>query len=203
MNPYFVWLSLYALAITPLSLRVNAQLSSSVNYRLTLFLSGVPIVMQSFRLKKEGEHYYLEKQGLPVGKPQKREIPQEMEPLRRVFAVLKEEKALRAAIRRALKIDRVFVEGTVAFENAMTTALCFGALRTLLQTLEACGARPERLTVRLRASFTQKPGAIKVTGILFVRLGSLLLVAAMAAALLAGGSQDRKSNKEARHAASN
>ncbi len=181
MNFYMLFLGLYSLLILPLTLRFEIRIGKGLGYRLRVSVTGMPAVGQDVRLG----------QGKAKGEPPKEteedgagEAMNIAEALWRLDPALRKavfSKPMREALARAVRFERVWARVRIAFEDAAATALCYAGLNIVMDTLRYLGAAPEKLEVRSEVDFQRAGSTLTAGGILFVRLGSLALVASLLA----------------------
>lgn len=163
MNPYFILFSLYAAAITPLTLRFRLRLGKQSGYRLQLQAAGLPFVRRRTSDDRSDEQ--------PI---QEQDVAQTLAganiPLIRAL--------LRPSVLRRLwqlfnwRELELFIR--FSFVDAAHTALSFCMSRTLLQALQTAGALPPVFKWQTEADFNAQGTELLFQGIVTFRLGSLL-----------------------------
>lgn len=185
MNVYFLFFSAYALLITRITLHVSLRLGKRSGYRVRMQAAGVPFMYH----KQDDpalEHPICE-----------RDVAQtlastNLAPLR---ALLK--KRVRMQIKRSFHMEELSVKARISFENVAATALCFMAVRTLLETLSFCRLTPKTFSSHIEANLHQQSSEVLFHCIVSARLGSLGLAAILfGAAFIRARSKHAQSEEE-------
>ena len=155
LNAYFWIFALYAVLITPVALNVHIRFDGKIDWRMRLYIAGIPVVK---REKKE-------KPGRTAGllTRQKRH--------RLAFALVRDGSAARMI--RSMHLQQVQLYARLSFEDAAATAMTFAFLRTLMQSLTCCGVLKDELSGALQADFGGKGTGADVRCIFTGRLGKL------------------------------
>ena len=172
MNPFLLALSVFAVLITPLSLRLQTRLGEPFRWELSLFVLGVKCTLGRAPSRKDALEEQ-EKQNQTDAEKQ----DEALEAVRQVTLALRlltGSKALRGAIRWALQLQCVRLNVRVALRDAAQNALLYALLDTLLGTLRRLAALPPGVHVRLTCDWHSRSPSAEAMGILFSRLGILL-----------------------------
>lgn len=172
MNFYMLFLGLYTLCILPITLRLELRFNQGFLGRVHIGISGMPAMTLRFRLGKGNLQEEDDKE------------PDIFPALFRarpglIRAALS--KPFRQMLRRSIRWEGLRAHVRVSLEDAATTALVYAGLTVFLNTVKACGV--QRLDMQTSVGFSGGDARAEMEGILFVRLGSLALIASMLAAL--------------------
>ncbi|MDD3410857.1 MAG: DUF2953 domain-containing protein [Eubacteriales bacterium] len=186
MNPYFWLWAVSGLLGAPLTVALHVSVGRETRFALRVLALGVSLRRVRFKLRNMRHRLYLEQSGLPNEPPKTSRVNTAalagMDPaLRRALL----SQPFRRACQRALEWRALSVDVKVAFGDAARTALCCAAVSALMETAGRCFRLPEQTRLRVRADFDGHGAYVSATGIISVRLGSLLLVAGAFAASLA------------------
>ena len=181
-NFYFLFFTAYAVLITPITLRLGLRLGKDAGYSVRVQAAGMPFA----RRRSEDDRA----EELPI---REQEVARTLASTN--FALVRaalDLKALRRLL-RAVHLESLHIRARFSFADASRTALCFAAVRTLLQTLRTCGVPMSRLGGHVTANFDGQGSEVLIRGIVAARLGSLGL-----AAILFGAAFIRAHAKQAR-----
>lgn len=162
MNGYFWLFALCALLMTPVTAHVSLRIGQGVRYRLRIQAAGLPFIRRS----EEGN-----------GAEEKMVDSQQMAKGifkldgRMLFSLFREGHFQR--VWKAFRLQSAWVHVRLSFADAAQTALCYAALRTVLQTLLGCLADPRVIHGRAEMNFEAEGSEIFVRCILSARLGNI------------------------------
>ena len=185
MNPYLIALITYAAMIAPLTASLDARLGKRSWYRLRLLAIGIPMRQQRLRVLLRRRSVLIQEEGLFREKTEERQIE-----LRRVNPVviraLLSPKFLRMLF-SGLDLRRLHVRARIATADAARTALLYALATTLLRVVQRLSKRKLHEQISIEADFSGTGTRVVASGIITVRLGRLLLAAAMAGVLITEG----------------
>lgn len=163
MNLYFILFSVYAAAITPLTLRFRLRLGKQSGYRLQLQAAGLPFV----RRRTSDDH----SDEQPI---QEQDVAQTLAgaDMTLIRALLRPPVLRRLWQLFSWRELELYIR--FSFVDAAYTALGFCMSRTLFQTLQTAGALPPIFKWRTEADFNAQGSELLFQGIVTFRLGSLL-----------------------------
>lgn len=191
MNLYFLFLSAYAVLITPITVHWSLRLGSRCGYRVRLQAAGLPFVRKRGDDDATGEH--------PI---REQDVAQSLASTDLALVRAALDARVRKRFLKALRLYSLHLNARISFADAALTALCFAALRTVLQTLLTCGLEPDALTGRVEADFGGKGTEVLVRGITGARLGSLGLTAILFGAAFVRARMKQAQSEEETYAAS-
>ncbi len=163
MNWYFCLFALYVLFITPLTFHVSVRIGQGVHYRVKVQAAGLPVAWRK-------------------GEPQKQKEKQ-LSSRKTVRKLLSTDGGMLLSLLRCgalnrlcsvFRVQNVWVHIRFSFADAAQTALCYAALRLLLQTLFSCVPRTAAVNGRAEADFRAQGTEMFVRCILSARLGMLI-----------------------------
>ena len=160
MNWYFWGFAIYAFLITPIGAQVGIKIGQEVKWRVQLQFAGLPLFG---RKKSEQEEKTLE------GKAAAKHF---FAMDHRMLWRLWRDGDIQAFL-KCIRLESLYVHVHLSFADAALTAMTYALFRTLLQTLAACGVRPERLNGRVEADFHAGGSQMELRGIFVCRLGRL------------------------------
>ena len=164
MNPYFWLFALIALAITPVEARLRLEWNDGPALHLQIWAGGLPI---------------------PMPRPKKQKAGQDLDWL---LAFMARRKAILKTA--GLRVRQAVIRLRLGTKDAAATALAFGFLRVVLQTLRLCGLTALQGRVEPDFQHTATEGSLEC--MIFTRLGRL----AMAGVILYLDYAKRVKNKE-------
>lgn len=174
MNLYLLFFSLYSALIAPLSVRWSLRLGPRAGFGVRLQLAGFPMMRKRKPDDLSGES--------PI---REREVARSLG--RADIALFKAalSPALRRRVRSAVQLKQLAFYARFSCRDACQTALWYAFARELLRALSLCVAPRGRVEGRAVADFSGTGTEILFRGIIDARLGSLILTAALFAALYA------------------
>ncbi len=152
MNPYFWAFALYALWITPVTVRAGIRLERQIQWRIQVRLAGVVIINRD-QSTSDGSH--------------RKRLNQKTfrdQNLKRVLGTF--------------RLERLHVYARLSFADAAFTALSYGLIRTVLDALARCGALPALVHGRIEADFHAQTTVVAIQGITSAHLGTLAIACA-------------------------
>lgn len=162
MNGYFWLFALCALLATPVTAHVQLRIGRGVHYRLRLQAAGLPFLRKKEAESNEGEKTLHSRQmakGLFAADG------------RMLYSLFRGGHLKRTL--KAFHLQSVWVHIRLSFADAAQTALCYAALRTILQTVLSCHSSADILRGRVEADFQSQGTEIFLRCILSTRLGIL------------------------------
>ena len=165
MNPYFWFFAVWAFLITPVSVHAGVRIDHSVHWRLRIVIAGIP-VMRRNQSGKGRDEKTLEAQ----------QVFQSLaSPHKKLMMALIHDGTLQNVL-HVFRWERLHVQARLSFADASATALGYAFVRTLLETLQRCGALPGQVTGYIGADFQALGTEIELQGIFSARLGKVAIV---------------------------
>ena len=169
MNLYFWLFSLYALWITPVHISTSLRLGKEIRHHTRIRIAGIAI------RKKESQEAESRLRGNDVARGIfSMDLPLVLRLLRR------------GHIGRAfgsLKMESVYLHVRISFADAAATAMCYAAVRILIQTALSCLPLAGRLSGRVDMDFEGAGSEVFMRCMFSTRLG--ILIAAVLRLMLA------------------
>ncbi len=182
MNPYLLFMILYALLITPVTLELRLSGGGELRYRLTVRVSGMPVFAQSLLIGERDDQLLIRERHLLAKREQCLFSRQSKRARKALLSALKQA-PVRRALRGAIHLDRVILRLHIDSANAASTELLYSAVSLALQTAYRVNPRL-RFRGSVTADFQGKQTQAMVAGIIRLHLGKIGLVGLIA---LAGG----------------
>ncbi|NLO84049.1 MAG: hypothetical protein GX096_01260 [Clostridiales bacterium] len=191
MNLYFLFLSVYALLITPISIHWSLRLGKRLGYRIRLQAAGFPFIKK--RKPNDNDQEQLIEQSDVAQSLAKADITV-------LKAVL--DKKVRQRFFHSIHLTSLHLQARISMQDACATALCFSAATTLLETLALLKRLPSAMTGRINADFSDQGSEVYIEGIFSARLGSLGITAILLSAAYVRARSKQSQPKEEAYAAS-
>ncbi len=196
-----IFMVLYALAITPLHLRVDMAAGSHVTGAIVLHVWGIRLQANVGFERDEQKRLNLSFHFEGSPKRHSGNISDTWQGFLRVIRIIKETNITRALFTKTIQILHIGVETRIGFSNAAYTALIAGSVKIVMDILrERLRARGVHHNLQAWPDFQGNPCAIALSCILFIRLGNLLLGCTLVgiAALVARRREKKTSSEEER-----
>lgn len=164
MNPYFWFLAVWGLMITPVEARIDVWFYGGLHWIIRIAVSGIPVLEK--RRRKPGKQQKKTKM--------KRMLTGWLFSKRKVaFALVRDGTLKKMA--GCMQCKSIGVMARISYQDAAASALVYSLIRTTVQTLHQCGIAAGKLWGHTTVDFESRGTAVLVRGIFSARLGTIAI----------------------------